>query len=164
MPGRAEADSHVNRRSISPVREIEDSRSRRALQMQDPRSRARADSSISVSPNRDEGRNRSPRAADREPEVRSRESSERPIRNSNRRQGDTQRNRTFQVLVMAEGTQLLAARQVAMDLTCLAYALRTTRTIAGAQMRVSPVPVLLADVSSASYARVMMETVGIASY
>ena len=89
---RAEADPHVNRRSISPVREREDSRSRRALEMQDrsysdtrdnPRSRARADSSISVSPNPDEGRNRSPSAADREPEVRSRESrNERPIRDS----------------------------------------------------------------------------------
>ena len=38
---------------------------------------------FSISPNRDESRNRSPRAADREPEVRSRESrNERPIRDS----------------------------------------------------------------------------------
>ena len=51
-------------RSYSPPRRMRDN----------PRSRARADSSVSVSPNRDEGRNRSPRAADREPEVRSRES------------------------------------------------------------------------------------------
>ena len=66
---------------------------------------------------------------------------------------------TFQVLVMAEGTQPLAVRRVAMDLIYQAYALRTTRTIAGARMRVSPV--LLADVSFASCVRAMMETIEI---
>ena len=88
MPSRVEAGSHASRRPVSPVREREDSRSRRALQMQDrsyspsrrtrddPQARARANSSIS--PNRDEGRNRSPRAADREPES----GSKRPVRDS----------------------------------------------------------------------------------
>ena len=50
VPSRVDAGSHANRRPVSPVREREDSRQ-----------------NVSISPNRDESRNRSPRAADREP-------------------------------------------------------------------------------------------------
>ena len=88
--------SRADRHPIYPVRERSDSRSRRVRGLPDrshspperarggPRARARGD--VSISPNRDAGRNRSPRPAavpDRGSEVRSRQSrGERPIRDS----------------------------------------------------------------------------------
>ena len=88
--------SRADRHPIHPVRERSDSRSRRVRGLPDrshspperargvPRARARGD--VSISPDRDAGRNRSPRPAavpDRGSEVRSRQSrGERPIRDS----------------------------------------------------------------------------------
>ena len=95
VPGRVDP-SHADRHPIHPDRERADSRSRRARELPDrshsppgrvrdgPRARARGD--ISISPNRDVGRNRSPRPAavrDRGSEVRNRQSrGDRTIRDS----------------------------------------------------------------------------------
>ena len=101
VPNRVDP-SRADRHPIDPDRERADSRSRRARGLPDrshsppgrardgPHTRARGD--ISISPNRDVGRNRSPRPAavpDRGPEARSRQSrGERPIRDSVQSPGD----------------------------------------------------------------------------
>ena len=94
------------------------------------RSQGRARAGVSVSPNRDEDRNRSPRAAEgpnREPEVRTLMSQVPAIA----------KQRKSRVVVRSQA-RLRAVHQVAMAPDSGGSVLRTTRVIGDTRMRASP--------------------------